>query len=622
MRTAPTESGTTPRHGSVLLEVDDLSVAAMTATSERSIIGGVTLRVGLGEAVGIVGESGSGKSITARSLISLLPPGLVASGEVRFKDRSILELPEPDVRRLRGTEIALLPQDPFTMLNPLHRCGGQITEALRYGNGRTRESDLRVEAVRRLSEVGIRDPSVADRYPFQLSGGMRQRVGIAAALARDPELLIADEPSTALDVTTQKQILDLLQQLQLSRQMAVILITHDLRVAFLACQRIYVLYAGENLEIAGTKELAQEPLHPYSLGLLLAEPRPDQRLAKLAAIPGTVPPPDEVSGICAFAPRCRWRTGKCVSTKPPLALVEAGRWSRCIRVNEIRNEMNAELKATKAAIDEATLEQSPGTAEDLVAVSGLRKVFPGAGRGTAEVIAVDDVSLLVRPGESVGLVGESGSGKTTLSRCVLGLEVIDDGDVTIAGIRIPPKTRLDRHTRRAVSKVGQMVFQDPYTSLNPAMTVGGTLREAIAAGSDEPSEARVRELLELVGLPEAYARRRPEALSGGERQRVAIARALSVRPLLVVCDEPVSAIDLSVQAQVLNLLARLQEELGLGYLFTTHDLAVVRQVTSRVYVMLEGRVVEQGPTATVLDHPSHEYTRKLINAIPPAVVET
>jgi len=578
----------------------------------HTLVRDVDLHVGAGEAIGIVGESGSGKSMTAKALIGLLPPGVAASGEVLHGGRDLLRLRERALRRVRGREIGLVMQDPFTMLNPLMPCGMQVTEGLVDARGRRlRRAARRAEAVRRLAEVGIRDAVFADRYPFELSGGMRQRVGIAAALARDPELLIADEPSTALDVTTQKEILDLLRSLQRSRGMGLILITHDLRVAASMCERIYVMYAGSAIEVAPASALDAEPRHPYSLGLLTSEPPADRSLAKLPAIEGSVPQADDVAHECAFATRCAWVQPRCREGRPPLALLDGGaRASACVRSDEIRAEMQAARRLVSAVASPRVASSAP-----LVVVRDLAKVFS---RDGAETHALAGVSLEIGACESVGLVGESGSGKTTLGRCVMGLERPTSGEIEIAGMPAHAFATLPARERAALRRTVQMVFQDPYSSLNPVRTIGATLQEAVFARDPKARRAgdEVAALLRRVGLPADYAERKPAALSGGERQRVAIARALAMRPRLIVCDEPVSALDVSVQAQVLNLLTELRDEYDVSYLFITHDLAVVRQVAERVYVLLRGQLVEAGPCDAVLDEPQHEYTRKLVASIP------
>ena len=540
--------------------------------------------------------------MTARALVGLLPAGVHAGGDVVVRDRNLLSLGERELRRVRGREVALLLQDPFTMLNPLMRIGKQIVE----GAPPARRS--RGEAVRRLSEVGIGDPSVADRYPFQLSGGMLQRVGLAAALASDPDILIADEPSTALDVTTQQEILTLLRRVQEARGMGLVLITHDLRVAFSICERIYVLYAGSLLEVASGARLEAEPLHPYTLGLLLSEPSVTRRFAELPGIAGSVPSPDEVAGRCPFTTRCLWAAERCTASDPPLRELEPGRLSACVRVEEIRGEMAANREAAEARAAPAVTVRS--AAQPLLRVDDVVKQF--GQRGDAQ--ALGGVSIDVGAGESVGLVGESGSGKTTLARCLVGLETPTSGGIVLDGVDISDYARLSAADRRRIRRTVQMIFQDPYSSLNPVRTIGATLQEALNAGSDRA--ASPRDLLVRVGLAPEYASRKPASLSGGERQRVAIARALALGPKLIVCDEPVSALDVSVQAQILNLFKSLREELGIGYVFITHDLAVVRQITDRMYVLYRGELVESGRVADVLDAPTHPYTARLVASVP------
>jgi peptide/nickel transport system ATP-binding protein len=600
------------------LQVRGLQIESRIGGVRRTIVSNLDLDVAAGETIGIVGESGSGKSITARAIMRLLPAGVYAHGEILYDDKDLLRLRERDVARMRGTEIGLVFQDPFTMLNPLRRCGAHITEMLRDTNGRKlSRTARRVEAERRLVEVGITDPAVVDAYPFQLSGGMRQRVGIASALARDPRVLIADEPSTALDVTTQKEILALLKALQDARGMSLILITHDLRVAFSMCSRIYVLYAGSLLEVGDAAALDAEPLHPYTLGLLLSEPPVDRRLPQLASIPGSVPSPDDVKDSCPFAQRCVWVTDACRASQPPLVAVGAGRYSRCRRLDEIRPLLARTIaEYTKPA---AGLVAGSGGGTPLLQITGLTKVFSDSTRrGTRVVRAISDAGIEIKAGESVGLVGESGSGKTTLARCIVGLENPTSGAIRIAGVDAHDYRTMPTDQRKTLRRTVQIIFQDPYSSLNPVRTVGAALREALVVGSDRDAGAEdaVANLLERVGLPRSYAQRKPVALSGGERQRVAIARALAVNPRLIICDEPVSALDVSVQAQILNLFKQLQTELGVAYLFITHDLAVVRQIADRAYVMYQGSIVEQGPVADILDRPQHPYTLKLINSVP------
>ncbi|MBA2578100.1 MAG: ABC transporter ATP-binding protein [Euzebyaceae bacterium] len=598
-----------------VLEVHGVTIESRIGGHRRTIVREFDLSLDAGETVGIVGESGSGKSMTARAVIGLLPPGVSARGSVTYDGRELIGLPERELGGVRGSQIGLILQDPFTMLNPLLRCGRHITEVLeRFEGGRVSRRARRAEATRRLAEVGIAD--AIDRYPFELSGGMRQRVAIAAALAGDPKILIADEPSTALDATTQKELLALLKSLQEARSMGLVLITHDLRVAFAVCDRVCVLYAGSLLEVGAGAALEAEPLHPYTLGLLLSEPPGDRRLAELASIPGAVPSPDDVAQMCPFTPRCRWAAPVCGAGRPPLALVSPGRSTACVRIHEIRESM----RETRVVVEQPAPIRPARPASRLIEVEQVEKVFEGAvgRRGGAAVVALAGVSLEVGAHESVGLVGESGSGKTTLGRCLVGLETPSAGRITIDGIQAADYAALSSGDRRRLRRVVQIIFQDPYSSLNPVRSVGTTLREAITLY--EPRSRRVGEeveaLLAKVGLPGSYAARKPVALSGGERQRVAIARALAVKPRLIICDEAVSALDVSVQAQILNLLKTLRADLGIGYLFITHDLPVVRQVVDRIYVLHRGAVVESGPVDAVIDAPQHPYTVKLVESMP------
>jgi peptide/nickel transport system ATP-binding protein len=554
-----------------LLDVADLRIAA----GGQTIVDTVSFALDAGESVALVGESGSGKSMTARALTGLLPTGVYATGQVRFEGTDLLAASKRVRRSVRGGGISLLLQDPFTMLNPLTTVGQQLAETLgRRGS--------RGEIARRLAEVGIA-ADVAKRYPFELSGGMRQRVAIAAAIAKDPRLLLADEPTTALDTTTQREVLRLVWSIQRDRGMGLLLITHDMRVAFALCDRVLVMYAGTLLEAASPSELAVQPLHPYTAGLLAAEPPLDRRSSHLGGIPGRVPRPDDVPDACIFGPRCDWRAEECAGRRPVLELVGATHATACVRHVAV-----APALAPPRVDPVSTLAAEDGSGAPLLSVRELAKSF-GSTR------AVDDVSFELREGRHLAIVGESGSGKTTIARCLLGLETPTSGTIDGAG-----------------DGAVQCVFQDPYSSLNPSHTVGFALAEAVRLG---PGDTSVAELLRQVGLPETYARRRPAALSGGERQRVAIARALALRPRVLVCDEPVAALDVSVQAQVLDLLRTVGAN-GTTLVFITHDLAVARQLTDEMIVLRRGKVVETGPTEKLLTAPEHEYTRALLDAVP------
>ncbi|QIK82244.1 ABC transporter ATP-binding protein [Sanguibacter sp. HDW7] len=512
----------------VALTLTGLHVTAGT----RTLVENLDLEVPRGRTLGVVGESGSGKTMLVRSLTGLLPGGVAATGTYELDGTRVdLGGSQRAWARVRGARVVLVLQDPFTSLDPMQRCGTQILAGRRapapaVGRGlRAARAARDTEVARRLAEVGL-PAHVGRQYPHELSGGMRQRVALAAALAADPDVLLADEPTTALDVTTQREILDLLACIQAARGMTVVLITHDLALARERCDDLVVVRAGEIVERGTAREVFDNPQHPYT-----------RQLHEAAA--GRVRP--------------------------------------------------------GATVGDGALLQ----------VDGLRKTFQGAAAP-----AVDDVSLSVALGECVGVVGESGSGKTTVARIVVGLEHADAGAVRF-GARSHDERRRTRRDPRDV----QIVFQDPYSALNPALTIGAMLDEALAVG---PRTRTVDELLTMVGLPTSYVRRLPARLSGGERQRVAIARALAPEPRMLVCDESVSALDVSVQEQILDLLAELRRDLGLTILFISHDLSVMQQVTDRVYVMRSGRVVESGPTTRVFAEPEHPYTRSLLAAVPGA----
>ncbi len=551
-----------------LLQVRDLRVRRAGPMDDApDLVAGVDLTLDVGESVAVVGESGSGKTLTARAVLGLLPPGLAATGSITVAGERV----DADPRRaapLRGRTMSLLMQDPFTLLNPLRKVGAQIADSL-SGDA---AANAHAEVTRRLAEVGL-GPEVARRFPFQLSGGMRQRVGIAAALAQDPALLIADEPTTALDVTTQREVLRLVRRIQASRSMGFLLITHDLRVAFSMCERVVVMRQGEIVETGPSAAVRIDPQHPYTRALLEAEP-------SLTPDAG-----DDVPGTAGTA------AVPVVQAAPGLAAQAA--------------------PVQAAPIHVASVPTTPVPAPLLLRTDGLTKRYPGG--ATA---ALDGLALTVHEGESVGVVGESGSGKTTLARCVVGLETPSSGTISLAGRSFGSWATLSRRERRQLRGEVQMVFQDPYSSLNPMLSVGTMLAEVLRAMGRPARATDVTDLLARVGLGEHHAARRPAALSGGQRQRVAIARAMAARPRLLVCDEAVSALDVSVQAQILELLDDLRTESGTALLFVTHDLAVARQSTDRVYVMKGGHCVESGPTERVLTAPQDDYTRALIAAVP------
>ena len=584
---------------SPLLDVTDLSISF----GSRPLVTGVSLTLDRGESMALVGESGSGKSLTARAIAGLLPKGVSARGSILVNGAPS---GEPG-RRGRSTRprVGLLLQDPFTMLNPTMTAGNHIAETLRAA-GHPRH-EIAAEVQRRLDEVGITDPSVARRYPFELSGGMSQRVALAAALANDPALLLADEPTTALDATTQHEVLELLRRVQRDRGMGLVFITHDLRVAFNLCHRVVVMYAGSIMEEAPADVMHLDPLHPYTRGLLASIPSTQYYQGELRGIQGSVPATHTVLDRCPFSGRCDERVDACTHTVPPLVTVAPGHLAACLRIGEIASG------ATRASTSVERPTDHVGD-EVVVRVRDLSKSYrvPGGVHP-----ALSGVSFDLQEGEALGIVGESGSGKTTIARCLLGLTSPSGGTIEFAGVGFAGAQRSTKE-RRAIAQVVQCVFQDPYSTLNPMHSVGTALREALGQ-RQRPVGDRDREvaaLLDRVGLPASMASRRPASLSGGQRQRIAIARALAVEPRVLLCDEPVAALDVSVQAQILELLRNVNREQGTSLLFITHDLGVVRQVTERVLVLYHGEVVEQGATDAVLDAPEHAYSQRLVAAMP------
>ncbi len=572
------------------VRADSLTVAGPAGEIVRDL----SFCIPLGRTLGIVGESGSGKSLTAKAISGLLPPGLRATGTVAIAGTDVcLPGSAQAWRRLRGPGVALVLQDPFTSLSPTHRCGDQIAWTLRAratGRRAVPGSQIRAQVVRHLEEVNL-SAAVARRYPGELSGGMRQRVAIAAALAANPRLLIADEPTTALDASNQKDVLDLLASLQREHGMAMVLISHDLGLVRGVTDEVLVMYAGRAVEQGPTAAVLSTPIHPYTAGLQASDPPIDRRLERLIVIPGRVPEPGKRPAGCSFADRCAMASDPCRNAEPPLGPASDGRFVACF------NSRGPIALADPPVVDERWQREDSEVA--LVRVEHMVKTFAGQP-------ALRDVTMEVRDGESVGIVGESGSGKTTLARCIAGLEKPDSGEILFRGVRLTA-------ANRTASQI-QVVFQDPYSALNPKMRVGAALAEALRTSRGE-RRPTVDELMDMVGLPRAFARRYPAELSGGERQRVAIARSLAPGPELLICDESVSALDVSVQAQILNLLSDLRQELGLSILFISHDLAVVRQISDAVYVISGGRIVESGLTRRVLQAPRQDYTRRLISAV-------
>jgi len=597
------------------LRAKDLRTVLHTAAGTVRAVDGIELELRPGECFALVGESGCGKSMTALSIMRLLPEaGRIAGGRVELDGIDLLGLPEAAMRAVRGKRVAMIFQEPSTALNPVLSVGRQITEVIeRHDPG---FSDPRQKALDLLRSVGIQDAERRfEQYPFELSGGLKQRAMIAGALAVDPEVLVADEPTTALDVTIQAQILELLARLQSERGMALLLITHDLGIVARMAQRVAVMYAGEIVELASREAFMRAPQHPYSQKLFAALPSPQRRAGELAVIRGQVPPLTRRFDHCRFADRCDFVFARCRVEAPALLEPLPAHFARC----HLR-EAGPAAPRTLSAVQEVKREEA-AAGQVLLEVKDLKVHFPvrrGILRRTVgHVKAVDGVSFELREGRTLALVGESGCGKTTTGKAILQLISPTSGSVRFRGQELTSLTRKEMRPRRSAM---QIIFQDPYGSLNPRMRVEEILLEgmrSLAIGSDEQARlARVAELLAEVGLPIEALGRYPHEFSGGQRQRIAIARALAVNPRLIVCDEPTSALDVSVQAQILNLLRSLQSRRGLAYLFITHNIAVVDYLAHEVAVMYQGRIVEHGPVDQVLRSPSSGYTRELLAAVP------
>jgi peptide/nickel transport system ATP-binding protein len=592
-----------------LLTVNDLRLGFLAGERLLYAVDGISFAIARGETFALLGESGCGKSATAQGILRLLPTaGRIAGGSVRFAGSELLALPEAEMRAYRGGRMAMIFQEPATSLNPVLTVGRQIGEVLERHRGLAGAA-ARQRMLELLRQVGIADPERRlDEYPFQLSGGMKQRVMIAIALAGDPELLIADEPTTALDVTVQAQILDLLAGLQAARGMGMLLITHDLGVVARMAQRIGVMYAGELVEVASREDFFTTPRHPYTQALFAALPEVSRRGTALTTIPGQVPALAAMPAGCRFAGRCAQVMPVCREQSPDWREAAPGHAVRCHwQGSALPGMAPAALVAAESAV-----------AAPLLEVAELKVHFPIRQgilqRVVGHVRAVDGVSLAIAPGRTLALVGESGCGKTTVGKALLQLIAPTAGSVTLAGRQL---VGADRRALRAARQQAQMIFQDPFASLNPRLRIGEIIAEGIAAlGVAGDPAALVAALLQQVGLPADAAQRFPHEFSGGQRQRIAIARALAVQPQLLVCDEPTSALDVSVQAQILNLLKTLQAELGVAYLFITHNFAVVEYLAHDIAVMYLGRIVEQGRAEEVLGKPRHPYTQALLSAVP------
>ncbi|MFK4472998.1 peptide/nickel transport system ATP-binding protein [Paenibacillus sp. RC73] len=646
---------------SSLLEIEHLSVDFHTKKGLLQALDNVSLTIGAGETVCLVGESGSGKTITSKAIMRLIDyeNGRIAQGQIRLKGIDLTVLSQQELRSLRGKKMAMVFQEPMAAFDPVYTIGYQLMEIIMEHDRKTRKQAW-AHAVHLLNRVGIPEPEIRmKQYPGELSGGMLQRAMIAMALSCGPELLIADEPTTALDVTIQSQILQLLQELKAEFNMSILLITHDLGIAAEVADRIVVMYAGRVVEQAATEELFELPLHPYTRGLLRSVATLDtDRSSKLFSIPGAIPSLSALPSGCLFHPRCPHATDQCKNEVPPLAakdgrevacwhseqLAASGDW----RISELLEEEQFSADAIEEAaevkegalyisavdgimvssagvqVKESVISNVTGTDtgqnKDLFRVDGLRKYysvkrsFPG--RTGASIRAVDDVSFSIRQGETFGLVGESGSGKSTLGRLLMQLERPTSGQVWFQDREL---TKLGNSELRAARRDMQMIFQDPYGSLDPRWNVGDIIGEPLAVHeglSGKVKRERVEELLSSVGLSPSLITRFPHEFSGGQRQRIGIARAIALQPQFILADEAVSALDVSVQAQIVNLLQDLQRKLDTTYLFIAHGLHIVRHISDRIGVMYLGKLVEIAPSEELFRHPAHPYTRGLVASIP------
>ena len=607
-----------------LLQIKDLHTDIEIRSGVVRALSGVDLHVNPGETLGIVGESGSGKTMTALSLMGLLPQGgKVSSGSIILDGQDLTKMPLHLKRKMRGTKVGMIFQDPLTSLNPTMKIGLQVCEPLRVHEKLSKRAAL-ARAVEILKRVGMPRPEVViNNYPHQLSGGMRQRVMIAMALVCKPRILIADEPTTALDVTTQMQILDLIDELRDEYKMGVILITHDLGVVAGHTDRVAVMYAGRIVETAPTKTLFTEPKHRYTSSLMAA--LPERALAagtKLFSIPGAPPSLTNLPKGCRFAARCLWATDECRAGYPELNGDENHTFS-CFHPVQEGDESPAVLQAMmdSGKAEDAVDATGQISHEVLLDVKEASRVYESAGSGFFKrdkgvVSAVDRVSITVNKGETYGLVGESGCGKSTVGRLIAGLESPSGGAIELDGRDL---AKLKGRDAVRIHRDVQMMFQDSYAAMDPRMRIDQILAEPMSiqkTGNARQIAKRIMEILEQVGLTEEILDRYPHEFSGGQLQRIGFARSLTLAPDLIVADEPVSALDVSVQAQVLNLMKDLQQELGLSYLFISHDLAVVQYMADRIGVMYLGRIVEEGPAHEVVKNPKHPYTKALIDSIP------
>lgn len=604
-----------------LLEVENLHTQFETDRGTVNAVDGVSFQIERGETFGVVGESGAGKSVTGLSILRLIDsPGQIVEGQIRFKGENILSMSSDKLRDIRGNEIAMIFQDPMTSLNPVFTVGEQITDTIREHMNLSK-SQARQRTIDILNDVGIPDAANRiDDYPHQFSGGMRQRVLIAMAISCNPDLIIADEPTTALDVTIQSQILELLSDLQEEYGLAIQLITHNMGVIAQISDRVGVMYAGELAEKGPTKDIFESPTHPYTLGLMKAIPRLDDPRQRLQAIDGRMPDLIETPSGCSFHPRCPYATEECKRNDPSLQVIDSTleQESACIRHEEINFEEEIKLESRT---EEDSRQVGPN---DIINASNIKKYFTPESKSWYQqffnpkyVKAVDGVSLQIKEGETLGLVGESGCGKSTLGHTLLQLYDPDEGTVLYAGEDI---TKMGKRELRKKRSDLQIIFQDPFSSLNPRQTVRDIIGRPMEIhrdiSSEEEKEQEIVNLLTDVGLSKDHIDRYPHEFSGGQKQRIGIARALAVEPDFIVADEPVSALDASVQAKITNLLMDLQDRYNLTYLFIAHDINVVQHISDRIAVMYLGEIAEIGTVEDIFTPPHHPYTEVLLTSIP------
>ncbi len=603
-----------------LLEVRDLTVTFPTETERVAAVRGMNYHVDEGEVVALVGESGAGKSASAMAVVGLLPEYAEVSGSVRLHGDELLGLSDQRMSDVRGRAIGTVFQDPMSALTPVYTVGDQIAEAIQVHNHDTTRSAARARAVELLDLVGISKPDQRARaFPHELSGGERQRVVIAIAIANDPDLLICDEPTTALDVTVQAQILEVLKTARDVTGAGVLIITHDLGVVAEFADRALVMYAGRAVEDAAVAELYRDRRMPYTAGLLGSVPRLDApQGARLVPIPGAPPSLAALPPGCPFAPRCPLAVNDCRAAEPELIAVGPNHHAACIRTDDVAGRSAAEIYGVSTA--PSAVDQTTTDAPVVLRVSDLVKTYKLTKgvvlrRTIGEVRAVDGVSFELQQGRTLGIVGESGSGKSTTLHQILDLAAPQSGSIEVLGTDV---ATLNSRARRALRGDLQVVFQDPVASLDPRLPVFEVLAEPLAAnGFDKQRiDGRVSELLDIVGLRRADASRYPAEFSGGQKQRIGIARALALQPKILALDEPVSALDVSIQAGIINLLLDLQDRFGLSYLFVSHDLSVVKHLAHQVAVMFKGKIVERGDSDQVFADPRDEYTRTLLAAVP------